>query len=651
MKRALATLAVGVAIAIAVAAVLRLNTDGAPAVANAAFTPPPTTGTYLALDCDLGVAGIQDDCTLPAGTASWDVGIVLGNVDVPGVNVGAFALDVVGDNQFTFNPSLIVGGNLDRNPDFADLSVGTWSCAPVRDLDPSPLTTTSRLSCWVSDLGMPLASPSETLLATLRVDVHGGGAGTFVLNNVSVGTGGGIAIASCNPVVSIESLCVGASTNSLGLPATATPTPTATHTPTSTATLFPGQPTPTYTPTPGPTITTPATGTYLGLDCAPSTPGIQYACALPPGQQLVTIDVVFGNVDYDGENIGAFNFEVLGSNQPVFDPPPGFDAELNANPDFNEPHAGAMGTWQCDPPPPDNDRDTSSSTTDSFLSCWAFDIGNPMPAGTSKVLATLQLNVVGTGTGTFTPANLSVGNYLGVELGSCNPVSTTEAACFGATLISVPCSDLDCDNIPDLDDNCVTASNGTQANTDRNDIWLQPARAFDDITRANSDSLGDACDEDDDNDGLTDADEASGAACGGVVTDAIMGDTDGDRMLDGAECVLGTDPLTPNAAAATCHAGPDADGDAIIAGREFCYYGTSDSNINSDGDNCSDRREIMSINADLAVNAIDLSQVAQAFGPYAIGAPAYFYDFDVTKDGSISAIDLMQVAQAFGACP
>lgn len=648
MKRTLA-MAGAVTVAAAAIAALRMSGGGTLTSVHAAFTPP-TSGMYFAIDCDLAAAGIQDECTLPEGTATWDVGIVLGNVDVAGVSIGALFFDVVGDNQPVFTPRATTGSSVNRNPDFADFPTGTWTCQPLRDTDPSEVLTRSRLSCWGSS-GMPFAPPGELLLATLRLDVHGGGLATFDLESAAVGTELGIELASCNPVNVVESPCSSATVTSLGAAATATGTPTNTPSPTPTQTLFPGQPTPTHTPTAAPTIAPPPNGSFIALDCAPALPGIQHECVLAPGAVAATLDVVFGNVDFDGEDVSSFYLSILGSNQVVFHPPPGLDFDLDANPDFRDPIAPEIGEWHCTPPAPNPDADPSPYSSDSFLSCFVVDIGNPIPAGTTQVLARLHLTVLGSGSGSFSLANAAVGNFIGVELGSCNPVSITEAACFGATLVSVPCSDLDCDNIPDLEDNCVSTSNGTQANTDRNEIWLQPARAFDDITRANSDGLGDACDDDDDNDGISDLDEATGAACGGVVTSPILADTDGDRMLDGAECSLGTDPLVPNTPPGFCNTSADADGDTIIAGREICYYGTSDSNINSDGDMCSDRREIMSINADSTVNAIDLAQVAQAFGPYPIGSPAYLYNFDVTKDGSISAIDLMQVAQAFGACP
>jgi hypothetical protein len=134
-------------------------------------------------------------------------------------------------------------------------------------------------------------------------------------------------------------------------------------------------------------------------------------------------------------------------------------------------------------------------------------------------------------------------------------------------------------------------------------------------------------------------------------------DSDGDRFLDNAECGL-TNPLDATskptllqcAAAIGGTLATDADGDTITDFTEYCFYGTSVAAIDSDGDGCSDAKEIASIDGVKAVNSTDLSQIAQTFGSYPVGAAAEMYDFDINKDGSVGAIDLSQVAQRFGPC-
>ncbi len=64
----------------------------------------------------------------------------------------------------------------------------------------------------------------------------------------------------------------------------------------------------------------------------------------------------------------------------------------------------------------------------------------------------------------------------------------------------------------------------------------QPIPGSDD---ACGDGIGDVCDDDDDNDGLTDLEEAA------VGTDPLVADTDGDGFSDGVEVAAGTDPLDP----------------------------------------------------------------------------------------------------------
>ena len=192
---------------------------------------------------------------------------------------------------------------------------------------------------------------------------------------------------------------------------------------------------------------------------------------------------------------------------------------------------------------------------------------------------------------------------------------------------------------------------GIGYHSDENHIDLPPTKAFDDLTRANADSVGNDCgDSDDDNDGLTDAQEADGSACAGKITNKDKDDTDGDRTLDGAECSIGTDPTSSTSAPtlAQCGVQTDGDGDGVLTAREFCYYATNGANANTDGDICNDGKEVASVNNDTTVNVIDLQQLAAAFGPST--DPDYLVNFDVTKDGSINVLDLSFVAARSGAC-
>lgn len=245
------------------------------------------------------------------------------------------------------------------------------------------------------------------------------------------------------------------------------------------------------------------------------------------------------------------------------------------------------------------------------------------------------------------------GSTLSTNLPVASPYQATSAGSADALVARVSHSsgDSDGDGVVDASDNCPTVPNPGQENADRI-IRLNPPKAFDDVTRPNSDLLGDACDADDDNDGLSDTAEAAGCPGRGP-TNTLAIDTDLDRFIDSAECSLGTDPNDINSKPATtaCGATGDGDGDGVSTRNEFCFYGTSDANVNTDGDTCSDVKEVMSVNADQSVNVLDLQQIAQSIvANYPVPATPDRYDFDVTKDGSINVIDLQQVAQRFGPC-
>lgn len=243
----------------------------------------------------------------------------------------------------------------------------------------------------------------------------------------------------------------------------------------------------------------------------------------------------------------------------------------------------------------------------------------------------------------------------------------------GGTVSKIVALDGDDDGVADDSDNCPSDANPGQENSDGNFIDLPPSKPYDDTTRANSDNAGDACDADDDNDGIPDTDEDTfpmpSCASATGATSSVLADTDGDRHLDAAECVLGYDPTDstsrpPNAippdadsdrlpdsveaTLGTDPSEPDSDGDGVLDGVEWRHYNTSPLLVNTDGDLCSDGKEIASINGDTTVNIIDLQQVAQAFG--LSSSPNYLTNHDMNKDGFINVIDLQQVARQVGAC-
>lgn len=216
--------------------------------------------------------------------------------------------------------------------------------------------------------------------------------------------------------------------------------------------------------------------------------------------------------------------------------------------------------------------------------------------------------------------------------------------------------DADADLVPDTFDNCPVAGNFAQTNSDRNFIDHPLPITQDDKTVANSDLVGDACDADDDNDGISDADEASGATCAGTVTDPLIPDTDADRFLDYAECVMGFDPTSqdskPTIAQCAAHIGvttsTDTDGDKFRDYLEFCHYNSSPASVDTDGDKgldgAIDRCEITSLNGDRLVNIADRGLVAQA-----VSDPARRHvNIDINKDGVFNVGDVGLVAISFG---
>ncbi|MBI2724347.1 MAG: DUF4185 domain-containing protein [Chloroflexi bacterium] len=223
-------------------------------------------------------------------------------------------------------------------------------------------------------------------------------------------------------------------------------------------------------------------------------------------------------------------------------------------------------------------------------------------------------------------------------------------------------------------DNCPTVANPDQGNADADFINLITyGKPFNDITVPNSDSLGDVCDADADNDGIPnvrerllpdgDCPSASGP------TNELAIDTDGDGVTDSAECLLGTDPTDaysvpsksppadsdldglPDAVERRIGTDPfraDTDGDGVNDGIEVMTFATNPLAADTDGDGCSDRREIASVNGDRGVNSVDLLYVVKSFGSHRSGT--YVPDMDMNRDGWVNVIDLLFNAKAWGSC-
>jgi len=218
---------------------------------------------------------------------------------------------------------------------------------------------------------------------------------------------------------------------------------------------------------------------------------------------------------------------------------------------------------QAQPSPPGNNlRNTSEHLPDaaSPYRVGAYDqvvipgVEDPDPiTHTHKdgVLVRLQIQALATGSSILAikPYNSTAGPVGPALTNSFGALINPDAdGIFAGTMVdglvivgSGDCTDNDGDGWPDSLDNCPTVFNDTQTNTD-------------------GDSLGNACDPDDDNDGLLDTAEPS---C------ALDPDCDNDNVSDG-----------PN--------DPDGGGGAIVPGPDNCLTLPNTDQTNTDGDSQGD---------------------------------------------------------------
>lgn len=164
-------------------------------------------------------------------------------------------------------------------------------------------------------------------------------------------------------------------------------------------------------------------------------------------------------------------------------------------------------------------------------------------------------------------------------------------------------TDADADGVPDSSDNCPNDANPLQENHD-------------------GDPLGDVCDPDDDNDGLSDVDEGS------YGSDPFLADTDGDNLGDNEEVTTHfTDPTLP-----------DTDGDGLDDGEEVNNWSTNPltSNLGDVGPRLA---------PDDVLNASDLVVLTRLVT--GIITPESPEDIlgDLNEDSKINAADLLLLQQ------
>jgi hypothetical protein len=179
-----------------------------------------------------------------------------------------------------------------------------------------------------------------------------------------------------------------------------------------------------------------------------------------------------------------------------------------------------------------------------------------------------------------------------------------------------------------------------------------------------------------DNDGLSNADELSGAACGGIVTDpgpdityddnndgnpslgSLGGtdasddpaawDTDGDAVRDGFECAHGFDPTDPSSrpTVGQCGGTGDTDGDGLLDAWESCKWGTNPAVVDTDGDGRGDCKEAADADGNGVVDFVaDTIYYAKA----ALLPPALFGkdgDFDIDGNNLVNFVgDVLEEAK------
>ncbi len=608
--------------------------------------PNPSTSPYdfgVFLDCDTATAGIQGSCVHPSGTGMVDVQVVLVNnsghdIQISGLDWGVFV-----------DQGVLVPISVDPTE--------PWFCTTLLlDYDPSPFIAKTRAGC---SLPNGSSSPSIGPSLVLGTISYAASAGTtsLTLHGVTSFDSSVVELISCNPEIEAPGFCAGASIQ-IG-DGSATPIPSPTATPTATATscvqgsvgCATATPTPTFTMTPMPTATNPPTGGLpfgLFLDCDPSAAGIQAQCNRPPWIHQASVDVVLVNNSGVSTKLVAFNYTVR-TNQDVAIPKnlPGPSQsnctapKLNCNPDFNE-SIGEPG-WFCDPLRSDYDSSPNIAMTDA--SCINISSPPTIISGTSLVLGTIYYTV---NNGTFLAElrDVNVFDDSITEMISCNPWLTVEGYCQNATMSFGV-------------DNCPSVVNLDQANTNSEPIALpKPAPAWDDVTNPAADYEGDACDSDIDGDGVSNTDEAT------LSLDAYDWDTDNDRVSDGAERACGSNPSLassvpsgadgdndglPDAcesAFGTNPADSDSDDDAVKDGVEVRYWRTNPLARDTDGDECSDAKEIATVNGDRAVNSGDLLILVLNFG----ALPPGLWPYDSNGDARINSGDQLFAANTFGPC-
>ncbi|MEX2246812.1 MAG: hypothetical protein WEC75_09000 [Dehalococcoidia bacterium] len=286
----------------------------------------------------------------------------------------------------------------------------------------------------------------------------------------------------------------------------------------------------------------------------------------------------------------------------------------------------------------------------------------------------------GTTTGTVTPTPTRTSTSTPGP--SSTPTETRTPTPTPTPIAVPPDDDIDGDGVLNVDDNCTSVFNPSQANNHLAPIHGGPAVPAGDFTLPNDDNLGDGCDLDSDNDAMTDLLEQVGCGFGptdpgwpilddtyddngdgnpgipmgtDVLDDGPSWDSDADGVLDGVECSYGTSPnsrfsippLEPDHSS-------DTDGDKLLNGWERRGWGTQPTLVDSDYDGLSDCREAADVDGNGVVNfSGDALKVARA--ALILVPPTRSGVMDIDKNGFINfsgdVIWVTRAALLVGFCP